>query len=138
MKRFFSTAGPVNPGKHYYIDSLTRIDLDRLMSLVHQEKYFVLHAPRQTGKTTLLRSFMSHLNKDGRYTCLHVNVEKAQAARENVNKAYPLRSKSVPFAFQSVPKAFRSVPPFFRRGTGTVTGNGLGNEYIGTFVFNCS
>jgi len=86
MKRFFSTAGPVNPGKHYYIDSLTRIDLDKLMSLVQQEKYFVLHAPRQTGKTTLLRSFMSHLNSGGRYTCLHVNVEKAQAARENVKE----------------------------------------------------
>jgi hypothetical protein len=55
--------------------------------LIEQEKYFVLHAPRQTGKTTCLLALMEHLNQTGNYTCLYCNVEAAQAAREDVHKA---------------------------------------------------
>lgn len=86
MKRFFNTAGPIKEDRHYFIPPLTRIDLQDTLSLIAQEKYFVLHAPRQTGKTSLLRSLMAYLNKEGKYTCLHVNVESAQAARENVKE----------------------------------------------------
>ncbi|MCP4153495.1 MAG: ATP-binding protein [bacterium] len=85
MELFFNTAGPISMD-HYHIDPLTRINLDEILSLIGQKKYFVLHAPRQTGKTSLLRSLMSHINKEGQYTCLHINVENAQAARENVKE----------------------------------------------------
>ncbi|MCP4216850.1 MAG: ATP-binding protein [bacterium] len=84
MNRFFNTAGPVKKYLHYHIDPLDRIDLDDIMSLIQQEKYFVLHAPRQTGKTSYLNALMDHLNKGDTYKCLYVNVEVAQAARENV------------------------------------------------------
>ena len=47
--RPFDTAGPVKPDKHYW--PLERIDLDEVLALVRDEHYFVLHAPRQTGKT---------------------------------------------------------------------------------------
>ncbi|MCP5054797.1 MAG: ATP-binding protein [bacterium] len=86
MERFFNTAGPVKSEIHYCIDPLSRIDLKEILSLIGQEKYFVLHAPRQTGKTSFLRSLMTYLNKKGKYTCLHINVESAQAARENVKE----------------------------------------------------
>lgn len=86
MERFFNTAGPVKKNMHYCIDPLTRIDLDEILSLIHQEKYFVLHAPRQTGKTSYLLSLMEYLNKEGKYRALYTNVETAQAARENVKK----------------------------------------------------
>jgi hypothetical protein len=44
----------------------------------------VLHAPRQTGKTSCLLALMAYLNRQGRYRCLYLNVEMAQSARENI------------------------------------------------------
>ncbi len=85
--RFFNTAGPINPDKHYYLEPLERFDLDEILLLIQQEKYFVLHAPRQTGKTTFLQALMTYLNETGTYRCLYVNVEAAQAAREHVAEA---------------------------------------------------
>lgn len=86
MKRFFNTAGPVKCKNHYCIPPLERINLSEILSLIDQEKYFVLHAPRQTGKTSCLLALMEYLNRQGRYECLYVNVEIAQSARENVHR----------------------------------------------------
>ncbi|MCK4763503.1 MAG: ATP-binding protein [Candidatus Aminicenantes bacterium] len=85
-ERFFNTAGPIKKEMHYCIDPLTRFDLKEILSLIDAEKYFVLHAPRQTGKTSYLLALMDYLNRQGTYKCLYTNVEAAQAARGNVNK----------------------------------------------------
>ena len=61
--RFFNTAGPVITEDHYVLDPLGRIDLDELMSLIKQKKYFVLHAPRQTGKTSMLLALMGKIKR---------------------------------------------------------------------------
>lgn len=82
--RFFNTAGPVRRTEHYCIPPLERFDLDDVMLLIEQKKYFVLHAPRQVGKTSYLLALMEYLNATGIYHCLYVNVETAQAAREDV------------------------------------------------------
>ena len=82
--RFFNTAGPVNCDDHYCLSPLDRFNLDEIMSLIDQKKYFVLHAPRQTGKTTCLLALMDYLDKEGKYRCLYINVESAQGAREDV------------------------------------------------------
>ncbi|MCK4423935.1 MAG: ATP-binding protein, partial [Candidatus Omnitrophica bacterium] len=87
MERFFNTAGPVKGSDHYCLPPLKRFNLDEIMSLIEQKKYFVLHAPRQTGKTTCLLALMEHLNAAGQYKCLYFNVEPAQAAREDVGEA---------------------------------------------------
>ena len=50
--RFFNTAGPVRPDDHYAIPPLDRVDVDELLALIRAKQYFVLHAPRQTGKTS--------------------------------------------------------------------------------------
>lgn len=50
--RFFNTAGPVNPADHYCVPPLSRFNLDEMLLLIQQKKYFVLHAPRQVGKTS--------------------------------------------------------------------------------------
>ena len=86
MAKFFNTEGPIKKDIHYFIDPLSRIDLDEVLSLVDSQKYFVLHAPRQTGKTSYLLSLMEYLNKEGKYKCLYANIEAAQAARENVKE----------------------------------------------------
>jgi hypothetical protein len=85
--RFFNTAGPTNCQKHYCVPPLTRFSLEDILGMIDRERYFVLHAPRQVGKTTYLLALMDYLNQAGKYKALYVNVEPAQAARENVRGA---------------------------------------------------
>ena len=85
--RFFNTEGPVRPDRHYHIPPLDRVNLDELLGLVRDERYFVLHAPRQTGKTSALLALRDRLNAGGEYRCVYADVEAAQAARENVAEA---------------------------------------------------
>ena len=84
--RFFTTAGPIKPARHYCIPPLERLDLDAVLALIRDEKYFVLHAPRQTGKTSTLLALRDLLNAEGIYRCVYVNVESGQAAREDVEQ----------------------------------------------------
>ena len=84
--RFFNTAGPVKPARHYCIPPLDRLDLDDVLGRVRDEKYFVLHAPRQTGKTSALLALRNLLNAEG-YRAVYANVEGGQTAREDVGRA---------------------------------------------------
>lgn len=83
----FNTTGPVKLAEHYHIPPLERFDLDEILFLIEQKKYFVLHAPRQVGKTSYLLALMDYLNNTGEYHCLYFNVEAAQAMREDVEDA---------------------------------------------------
>ena len=85
--RFFNTTGPVRPKEHYSIPPLERLDLDSVLTLIRQQKYFVLHAPRQTGKTSALLALRDLLNSGGDYRCVYANVEAGQAAREDIQEA---------------------------------------------------
>jgi hypothetical protein len=86
MEKFFNTAGPVRKENNYMIDPLKRINRDEILSLIDNWRYFVLHAPRQTGKTSSLLALQEYINKEGKYKCLYVNVEPAQAARNKVDE----------------------------------------------------
>ena len=85
MERFFNTAGPQQSDIHYTIDPLNRFNLDDVMMLIHQRKYFVLHAPRQTGKTSCMLALRDLLNREGDYIAVYANVEAGQASRDNIN-----------------------------------------------------
>ena len=89
LERFFNTAGPMIPEDHYCIDPLTRIDWEEIRKLIHDKRYFVLHAPRQTGKTSALLAMMRVLNDEGYYACAYANIEGAQAARGDVTQGIP-------------------------------------------------
>jgi len=80
----FNTAGPVRPDEHYIVSALARWDMDEIRRLIGEKRYFVLHAPRQTGKTSCLLALMEQLNAEADYTALYVNLEPAQAARGDV------------------------------------------------------
>src|SRR5579871_6464184 len=82
--RFFNTAGPIKPKDHYYVPH--RLNEAEIRRLIEEKKYFILHAPRQSGKTTAISIFADTLNAEGNYCALYVNVEAAQAARGNVEK----------------------------------------------------
>lgn len=81
----FCLAGPIDPQRHYFIPK--RLDWQLLNTLIENREYFVLHAPRQSGKKTAVREFMAHINAEGRYYALFINVESAQAARDNIIQA---------------------------------------------------
>lgn len=85
MGRFFNTAGPCKPDIHYTLNPLKR--LTSVRALVEAQKYFILHAPRQTGKTTTMLSFAQAMNLEGKYVALYMNVESAQTARNRVEAA---------------------------------------------------
>jgi type II secretory pathway predicted ATPase ExeA len=73
MTRFFNTAGPCNPDDHYMLPVMAR--LPQVMGLIERKNYFVLHAPRQTGKTTALLTLAQELTKSGHYTAVLVSME---------------------------------------------------------------
>ena len=88
--KFFNTAGPVNPDDHYCLSPSIRLKADELRVLLEQKKYFILHAPRQTGKTSTMLHFVKQLNEEGKYIALYVNVEPAQALRGRINESLPV------------------------------------------------
>ena len=83
-ERFFNTTGPVVPAKHYSIPPLERLDLDEVLRLIRDDRYFVLHAPRQTGKTSALLALRDLLNGRGAHRCVYANVETGQTAGGDV------------------------------------------------------
>ena len=87
--RYFNTEGPIEAEDHYNIPPLDRLDLDDVLGLVRKKKYFILHAPRQSGKTSALLALQDLLNSGaaGDYRCVYVNVEAGQAGREDTQRA---------------------------------------------------
>ena len=73
MGRVFNTAGPCLADRHYLLPAERR--LPQVRDLVEDGYYFVIHAPRQTGKTTLLRTLSAALTREGRYAALTVSLE---------------------------------------------------------------
>jgi len=76
MKKYFNIAGPCHPAEHYMIPSESRCR--GLAALIEQKQYFVIHAARQSGKTTLLLDLVNRLNNEGRYHALYCSLETVQ------------------------------------------------------------
>ena len=76
MARIFNTAGPCRPEKHYMLPASKRVE--SLRRLIDDEAYFVVHAPRQVGKTTSLIALAEELTAGGLYAALHTSCEAGQ------------------------------------------------------------
>ena len=63
MDKYFNIAGPCFPNRHYMLPALDR--MPEIRRLVDQEMYFVIHAPRQTGKTTAVKALAREINAKG-------------------------------------------------------------------------
>jgi hypothetical protein len=61
--------------------------LPQVGGLIEQQTYFVLHAPRQVGKTTALRSLAQQLTASGRYAALHFSCESGEVAGDDFAEA---------------------------------------------------
>jgi type II secretory pathway predicted ATPase ExeA len=73
MTRFFNTAGPCRPDIHFMLPPARRVP--EVHELVDRRSYFVIHAPRQSGKTTALRALAAELTAEGRYAAAVVSTE---------------------------------------------------------------
>jgi hypothetical protein len=110
MPRHFNTGGPCEPDRHYMVPPLPRFPEAR--ELIDQQAYFVLHAPRQTGKTTTLRALAKALTSEGRYAALYFTCEEASTAGQN----YGAAMRSILYALRNAARlrlpAELAPPPF--------------------------
>jgi len=74
VPRFFNTSGPNDPERHYTLPVADR--LPEVRQLIEQQLYFVLHAPRQVGKTTTLLALAKELTAEGRYVAVLLSMEQ--------------------------------------------------------------
>jgi hypothetical protein len=75
-RRFFNTTGPCNPEYHYMLPPEDRLVGSQLHRYIKDMLYWVLHAPRQTGKTTFLQSWAREINSGHEAVACYVTVER--------------------------------------------------------------
>jgi len=80
-KKYFNVAGPCHPSEHYMLDPL-RDSGEELMNLINTKQYFVIHAARQSGKTTLLLNIADKLVAEGEFYVLYCSLESMQNLKE--------------------------------------------------------
>ncbi|MFI5718035.1 ATP-binding protein [Nocardia sp. NPDC051750] len=83
MRKKFNTTGPCTPKRHYMVPALERIPDAR--TYVDDGEYFVVHAPRQTGKTTSLADLARTLTAEGEYLAVHFSCEAASSFGDDIS-----------------------------------------------------
>ena len=92
-RKYFNIAGPCHPNKHYMLAPLRNIGKG-LTDLIEQKHYFVIHAARQSGKTTLLLDMVDKINAEGKFYALYCSLEGMQN-REDIEKGIPAIIKTI-------------------------------------------
>lgn len=82
MLRRFNVSGRCRADEHYMLPPLRRIPAVR--GLVDGKSYFVLHAPRQSVKTTSLLTLAQTLVSEGRYVAALVSMETGAPYKDDV------------------------------------------------------
>jgi len=105
MRKGFNIAGPCNPSEHYMLDPLRDMGKE-LADLIERRFYFVIHAARQSGKTTLLWELADKINAEGKYYALYCSLEKIQGIIDP-KEAMPEIIDTLKIAFHgsNIPKA---------------------------------
>ncbi|MCB9761007.1 MAG: ATP-binding protein [Alphaproteobacteria bacterium] len=80
--RHFNTAGPCINGQHYMLPPERR--LPQVERYIARGSVLVVHAPRQTGKTTTMKALARRLTAEGRYAALYFSCEAARALGDDV------------------------------------------------------
>lgn len=85
--------------------------LPRVRSLIDRELYFVVHAPRQTGKTTTFEGLAGTLTAEGRYTSLHASCESGQVVGGDVERGISTVLQAIALAAElQLPPELRPDP----------------------------
>lgn len=82
----FCIAGPISESRNYFVPK--RLDWLQLETLIDQMHYFILHAPRQSGKTSAILEFAKHLNQQAKCTALYITTEPAHPAKNDIERAF--------------------------------------------------
>ncbi|RRR71819.1 MAG: ATP-binding protein [Candidatus Viridilinea halotolerans] len=106
--RFFNTAGPCNPDDHYMLPATAR--LPDVQMLLDQKAYFVLHGPRQSGKTTAMIELARQVTAAGRYAAALVSMEVGAAFNTDPGAAELAILSSWRMWAESLPVELRPPP----------------------------
>ena len=116
---FFNTTGPCNPEKHYMLSPEERLVGAQLSEYIRNELYWVLHAPRQTGKTTFLRTWARDINSSGEQVACYVSVERCQGMDDHkdaiptictaIRSAAKINNFPIPETFDEPGSALNSI-----------------------------
>jgi type II secretory pathway predicted ATPase ExeA len=85
--RFFNTAGPCNPDDHYMLPAAARLADEQVFRLIETKSYFIVHAPRQTGKTTAMHELARQLTASGKYISALLSMEVGAGLPDDVGAA---------------------------------------------------
>ena len=85
MQKWFNIAGPCQADIHYMLPSTVR--LPEIVNLIAQRNYFVIHAPRQVGKTTAMLTLAQELTASGQYTAVMLSLEVGAAFSNDLGAA---------------------------------------------------
>jgi type II secretory pathway predicted ATPase ExeA len=108
MARFFNTAGPCRPEDHYMLPPERR--LPGVRELMERKQYFVVHAPRQSGKTTIVQDLARKLNEEGRYAAVCATCERGQTARDDVDRGVRAVLRAIEGQAARLPEELRPEP----------------------------
>lgn len=128
--RYFNTHGPVEIEEHYVVSRQWLVD--ELKTQIDHGKYFTVFAPRQMGKTTLLRQLDEVLATDPEYLPIPLSFEQYESwspsdfmediadlisylLRQALEKRNHPKAKEVEtFLHANSPKTYQAVRRFFR------------------------
>jgi hypothetical protein len=69
----FNFSGPCDPEEHYALPISRR--LPDVQPPLEYERYFAIRAPRQSGKTTVMKAEIDRINEEGLYYALYCSLE---------------------------------------------------------------
>jgi hypothetical protein len=122
--RFFNTSGPCDARRHYMLPALAR--LPEAPALIERGAYFVVHAPRQTGKTTVLQALARELCQTGRYAALRFSCESGKVAGDDYEAAQRAVLDSISMAAEDdLPAELRPPQPWPERSPPQLLAAGL-------------
>ncbi|MGH3265768.1 MAG: ATP-binding protein, partial [Trebonia sp.] len=122
--RFFNTGGVCVPESHYMLPPEPR--LPGALTYVNRWEYFVVHAPRQTGKTTTLRTLARHVTAGGRFAAVSVSCERAREVGADLPRASAELLNAIRGAAeQQLPVALRPPDPWPDSTPGSLIFDGL-------------
>ncbi len=75
--RYFNTYGPVNETEHYVVPRHQLIG--EIVSQIERGTYFTIYAPRQMGKTTLLRQLQEVLRHKSSYLPITLSFQRFES-----------------------------------------------------------
>ena len=84
MAKTFNTAGPCDSSVHYMLPAERR--LGEIRPLIQLKAFFVVHAPRQSGKTTSFASLARTLTAEGNLAALHASCKPAASSGADLDR----------------------------------------------------